>query len=421
MKVCIAGAGIGGLATALSLDAAGFHDVTIAEAVPEICPLGVGINVLPHAMRELDELGLLPQLVESGLDVKQTVYYDQHGNHITSVPRGRAAGYRWPQLSVHRGVLQMLLLDAVQTRLDREIVQTGTAVRGFQPTEGGVAALFQSGSSPQRSQQFDLLVGADGIKSTIRSLLYPHEGDPEWNHCLMYRGVARIDHEFLHAKTVLFAGHHDQRFMLYPIKDTDGSVIFNWGCTIAVDGPLTEHSNWNRRVDPARLLELYSGWRFGSIDVCEIVQAAPDVYEYPMTDRSPLPRWSFERVTLLGDAAHPMYPSGSNGTSQAILDARTLAQELAGRADVAKALRVYEERRLPATAEVIRANRQMADMRVMQVVHERAPKGFDDISDVISPAEISELMTSYQRTAGFESDAVNRRESLSITPGDARR
>ena len=415
METLIAGAGLGGLTSALSMHAVGLDSVRAVEAAPEIRPLGVGINVLPHAIRELDELRLADEVREAGMEVDSTLYYDRHGSRIAAVPRGRAAGHRWPQLSMHRGVLQLRLLDAVRDRLGPQAVTTGVALRGFQATErGALAELESTGTGERHAEECELLIGADGIRSTVRALLYPGEGDPAWNHCMMFRGVARLDHEFAARRSVLFAGHHDQRFMLYPIKDTDGEVILNWGCTIRVDGPLLEHSNWNQRVDREPLLEKYDGWRCDSVTVTDIIGAADEVFQYPMTDRDPLPRWSFGAVTLLGDAAHPMYPSGSNGTSQAILDARILAKLLREQGEIDAALRAYDAERIPATARVIKANRQMADMKVLQVVHERAPDGFREITDVISPAELADLMRGYQVTAGFEPGQLNARTSLSV-------
>lgn len=415
MNVWVAGAGIGGLTAALSLDAAGMRDVRVAEAVPEILPLGVGINVLPHAVRELEELGLRKDLQRIGLEVLKTSYYDQHGNHIATMPRGRAAGHTWPQYSVHRGALQMLLLEQVRQRLGVNAVRTGTAVDGFRPVDNGVTlSLAGVGEGSATEEHAEVLVGADGVKSTLRALLYPDEGEPVWNECLMFRGVAHLEHEFLEQNTVLFAGHHDQRFMLYPIRDMDGRRIMNWGCTLRVGGELPEHSNWNRRVDASMIRDAYSGWRFGSIDVRTIIDSADAIFVYPMVDRDPLSRWSFGRVTLLGDAAHPMYPSGSNGASQAILDARTLAQELTRHADPSDALCAYQDSRLRMTAEVVLANRKMADMRLLQVVHERAPHGFDNIEAVISQAEITEIMQGYQFTAGFEPSQLNARASYSV-------
>lgn len=416
METLIAGAGLGGLTSALSLHAVGLHGVRAVEAAPEIRPLGVGINLLPHATRELDELGLADEIRAAGIEVDSTLYYDRHGGRIAAVPRGRAAGHRWPQLSMHRGVLQLLLLDAVHDRLGPQAVTTGLALRGFQTAgHGTLAELESTVTGERRAEECDLLIGADGIKSTVRALLYPDEGEPAWNHCMMFRGVARLDHEFATHRSVLFAGHYDQRFMLYPIRDTDGDVIFNWGCTYRVDQPLLEHSNWNRRVDREPLLEKYDGWQCDSVTVTDIIEAADEVFQYPMADRDPLPRWSFGAVTLLGDAAHPMYPSGSNGTSQAILDARILAKLLREQGEIGAALRAYDAERIQATARVIEANRQMADMKVLQVVHERAPDGFREITDVISPAELGELMRGYQVTAGFEPGQLNSRASLSVS------
>lgn len=416
MDTVIVGAGVGGLTTALSMHAAQLDEPTIIEAAPEIRPLGVGINVLPHAIRELDELGLADRVREVGTEVDSTLYFDRHGNRITAVKRGRAAGHSWPQLSMHRGALQMMLLEAVQERIGPHAVTTGARLKGFGTENASRMARWETttGSQDHTAHPYDLLIGADGIRSTVRAQLYPGEGEPKWNNCLMFRGVARVDHEFLTERAVLFAGHHDQRFMLYPIKDTNGDLILNWGCTIRVDEPLPEHGNWNKEVDSARLLEKYEGWRLGSVLVTDIIEAADVVFQYPMTDRDPLPRWSFDRVTLLGDAAHPMYPSGSNGTSQAILDARVLAKSLKEEAGIDAALRSYENVRLEATAQVIKANREMGDMKVLQVVHERAPGGFNNISEILSEAEITDLMRSYQMTAGFDPQQLNSRESLGV-------
>ena len=416
MRVFIAGAGVGGLSTALSLDAVGLRDITIAETAPEIRPLGVGINLLPHAVRELSELGLGPELEARGLPVDYMAYYDQYGNHICSTPRGLKAGYRWPQYSLHRGDLQMMLLREVHRRLGSDVVRTGTTVRGFEQWGDhiDVEVTEQRGAQTSASvtHAADVLIAADGINSTVRSLLYPTEGSPRWNQCVMWRGTSRVDNDFLDARTVIFAGHHDQRFMAYPIRNHDGEVILNWIATMRVGGSDLAPEDWNRRVDPEQIIESYRSWTLGPLHVPSVMESNEGVYEYPMTDRDPLPRWSFDRLTLLGDAAHPMYPTGSQGSSQAVLDARVLAKELHSNPDVVTSLKLYEDKRMEATAQVVRSNRQMGDARLLQIVHERAPRGFVDGREVISEAEVREITDRYQVMAGFDPETLNGRPSM---------
>ncbi|HEY1823392.1 MAG TPA: flavin-dependent oxidoreductase [Trebonia sp.] len=411
--IAIAGAGVGGLVTALSLESAGRTDTTVLEAVSELRPLGVGINLLPHAVRELHELGLGDELATHGVPVDWMAYYDQHGNQICRVARGTAAGTKWPQYSLHRGNFQFMLYRRVLEVLGPDAVRTGTRLRSFELTDDGVALETVSGPSQvQEARQYAALIGADGVNSTVRATLYPGEGEACWNGCVMWRGTARLDSDFLQARTVLFAGHHDQRFMGYPIRMPDGELVLNWICTVKVDRPRAAPEDWNRQVDPAEILERYQTWRLGPISVPEVVANADAVYEYPMTDREPLPYWSVGQATLLGDAAHPMYPTGSQGSSQAILDARVLAAELTPDRPVADALAAYDERRRQATAKVVLANRQMADARVLQLVHERAPQGFGRASDVISDAEVQDINARYQRMAGFDPLELNQRKSI---------
>jgi 5-methylphenazine-1-carboxylate 1-monooxygenase len=411
--IVIAGAGVGGLAAALSLKSAGRTDVTVIEAVAALRPLGVGINLLPHAVRELHELGLGDELAIHGVPVDWMAYFDQYGNEICRVARGTAAGYRWPQYSLHRGNFQLMLYRRVLAVLGPHAVRTGTMLRSFELADDAVTVEIVSGQGlPAATEHCAVLVGADGVNSTVRAHLYPNEGEPCWNGCVMWRGTARLDSDFLRARTVIFAGHHDQRFMGYPIRTPDGELVLNWICTVKVNRPKAAPEDWNRRVDPAEIIDRYRAWRLGPISVPEVVASADAVYEYPMTDREPLPQWSFDRVTLLGDAAHPMYPTGSQGSSQAILDARVLAAEFSPDRPVADALAAYDARRCQPTAKVVLANRQMADARVLQLVHERAPQGFAQASDVISDDEVEQINRRYQRMAGFDPEELNQRESF---------
>ncbi|NUP80325.1 MAG: flavin-dependent oxidoreductase [Nonomuraea sp.] len=396
MRIVIAGAGIGGLTAALSLHAAGFERVTVHESARELRPLGVGINLLPHAVRELTELGLADRLAGIGVATAELAYFNRYGTPIWSEPRGLGAGYAWPQYSVHRGRLQLLLLEAVRERLGPDAVRTGSRVTG--PGDE------------------DLLIGADGINSAVRAHLYPDEGPPPWNGLVLWRGMT-YGEPFLTGRSMIMAGDGTRKFVAYPIE-TGGRTLINWIAERPLDGEAPERGNWNRPADVAEIVRHFAGWRFDWLDVPGLITGAEAAYEYPMVDRDPLPRWTFgeasARVTLLGDAAHAMYPIGSNGASQAIIDARVLAHALA-HGDLA----AYEAHRRPATTALQLSNRQMGPEVVMKLAHERAPGGFDDVEKVVPYAERAEIAASYKRTAGFDPASLNERPSWSVTPSGA--
>ncbi|WP_042420479.1 flavin-dependent oxidoreductase [Streptacidiphilus anmyonensis] len=388
MRITIAGGGIGGLAAALSLHAAGFEDVVVCEAAGEIRPLGVGINLLPHAVRELTELGLAGRLAAIGVATAELAYFNRYGQAIWSEPRGLAAGYRWPQYSVHRGELQMMLLDAVRERLGPHAVRTGTRVEGLR-------------------HDSDLLVGADGIHSAVRAALFPGEGAPPWNGLVLWRGTTRADRPFLTGRSMIMAGDGTQKFVAYPIGD--GRLV-NWIAERPIDGEPPERGDWNRPADLAAVVAHFADWTFDWLDVPGLITAAEAAYEYPMVDREPLPFWTRDDVVLLGDAAHAMYPVGSNGASQAIIDARVLAHSLATTGGTA----AYEELRRPATAALQLANRRQGPEIVMRLAHERAPGGFEDIERVVPLEERAGIAASYKRTAGFDPALLNERASWSV-------
>ncbi len=387
MRITIAGGGIGGLATALSLHAAGFEDVVIHEATQEIRPLGVGINLLPHAVRELTELGLADRLAAISVPTAELAYFNRHGQAIWSEPRGLAAGYRWPQYSVHRGRLQLLLLDAVRERLGAHAVRTASRITGLR-------------------HDGDLLVGADGIHSAVRAALFPDEGAPPWNGLVLWRGTTRAE-PFLTGRSMVMAGDGSQKFVAYPIGD--GRLI-NWIAERPLDGEPPERGNWNRPADLAAVVAHFTDWRFDWLDVPDTIARAEAAFEYPMVDREPLPHWSGDGVVLLGDAAHAMYPVGSNGASQAIIDARVLAHSLATTGSTT----AYEELRRPATTALQLANRRQGPEIVMRLAHERAPGGFDDIEAIVPLTERAEIAASYKRTAGFDPALLNERASWSV-------
>jgi 5-methylphenazine-1-carboxylate 1-monooxygenase len=419
MRVIIVGAGIGGLTLALSLHAAGI-EAEVFEAAPELRPLGVGINVLPHAMRELTELGLEPAMAARGIPTGALMYANRFGQEIWREPRGRGAGYDWPQYSIHRGALQMLLLEAVQSRLGEASVHLDHEAVAVDPDAGAVSFRSRAAGAALAPASGDVVVAADGIHSMLRAQFYPDEGPPIWNRRVLWRGVT-LAKPYLNGRTMVMAGHQDQKFVCYPIDpavETEGQALINWIAELRFpDETEWRREDWNR---PGRLedfLPRFADWRFAWLDVPELIGGAETVYEYPMVDRDPVDRWTFGRLTLMGDAAHPMYPIGSNGASQAILDARTLAFELATRPDVPAALAAYEEARRPATSKLVLANRGNGPEQVMQLAHQRAPEGFAHIHDVLSPAELEEVAANYKRLAGFDKEALNARPSLTPAVG----
>jgi 2-polyprenyl-6-methoxyphenol hydroxylase-like FAD-dependent oxidoreductase len=403
----IAGGGIGGLAAALSLHEVGIG-VEVHESVTEIRPLGVGINLLPHAVRELDAMGLLDALRVTAVEPTSLVYCSERGQEIWREPRGAAAGYPWPQLSIHRGVLQQVLLDTFVERIGAEHLHLGHRLVHTDADDATARGTFEvRGDGSEIVAEGDVLIAADGLHSTARAQRYPDEGAPKWSGSLLWRGTAEVE-PVLDGRSMVWAGYREQKFVAYPITDLpDGRQVLNFVAELRRPGSdLGRDEDWNRPGRPEDFLPAFEDWRFDWLDVPAVIRASPGTYLFPMVDRDPVDRWTFGRATLLGDSAHPMYPIGSNGASQAILDGRVLAGCLRAEPDVTAALARYEEARRPPTAAIVEANRGLGPEIPMQLVHERAPDGFDDIDDVISRTEIDEVTESYRRTAGFALSAM---------------
>ncbi|MGO4711070.1 flavin-dependent oxidoreductase [Bradyrhizobium sp. 2TAF24] len=411
MTVLIAGGGIGGLTLALSLHQIGI-EAKIFESVPELRPLGVGINVLPHAVRELTELGLADRLDLFGVRTRELAYFSKRGQPIWSEPRGLEAGYRWPQFSIHRGILQQILLDTVIERLGRHAVLTRHHLAEFAETGDGVRARFidRATGADTGSYEGTLLIAADGIHSAVREKLYPQEGAPLWNGRILWRGITTAD-AFLSGRTMIMAGHERLKFVCYPITssaDSNGKFQINWVAERLLDPDYQwRREDYNRSARLDEFLPWFEDWRFDWLDLPGLIRNCPHAYEYPLVDRDPLDRWTFGRVTLLGDAAHPMYPIGSNGASQAILDARVLTREILQHGESHAALAAYEAERRPATTELVKLNRRNGPEQVMQLVEERAPQGYNVVTDVLSQQELEEIANNYKRVAGFQVEALN--------------
>lgn len=405
MTVIIAGAGIGGLTTALMLHARGIR-VRIHEAAREVREVGVGINVLPHAIRELSELGLLEALDRVGVRTRKLSYLTRQGQEVWSELRGMHAGHEVPQFSIHRGRLQKVIHDAVIDRLGADAIRTGRRLEGFIQDEGGVTAHFSdthlgAGGETVRGE---VLICADGIHSAGRRVFYPNEGPPSWQGVVMWRGACDWP-VWEDGESMAIGGGLGGKFVLYPIAPpVKGRQLMNWVVNVRIkDGAMSPPppDSWSRQATLAQVLPHALRFHVPGMDIGALVRAAPAIYEYPMADRDPLPRWTFGRVTLLGDAAHPMYPVGSNGASQAILDARCLADALARSEHPMAALWTYEKERLPKTAEVVRTNRVGGPERVIDEVEKRAPAGFKDIEQVLCHADRKAIVGGYATLAGY--------------------
>lgn len=399
MRVLIAGGGVGGLTLALCLHQRGIP-CTVFEAAETIRPLGVGINTLPHAIRELAGLGLLPGLDAVAVRTRELRYLNRFGQEIWVEKRGTWAGHDVPQFSIHRGHLHHLLWGAAQERLGAAALVTGARLAGFEQDADGVTARFADG----RTARGEALIGADGIHSVLRAALHPEDGGIRWNGIQMWRGAVDWP-EFEGGDTMIVAGDMTEKLVLYPIAagSRPGMRLTNWVVCAQVGDPARpppRREDWSRPGRIEEVLPHVARFRIPFLDVESLVRATPEFWEYPMCDRDPLPWWTQGRVTLLGDAAHPMYPVGSNGASQAVIDARCLADLLAG-GDAVAALAAYEAERLPKTAEIVRTNRRGGPERVVDVVSERAPEGFTRLEDVIAREELAAIAGGYAAMAGF--------------------
>jgi 5-methylphenazine-1-carboxylate 1-monooxygenase len=403
MSVLIIGGGIGGLTLALTLHDAGIES-RVFEATPEIRPLGVGINVLPHASAELCRLGLDAELTRVSVEPAEAAFFNRFGQHILSEPLGRAAGYGFPQFSIHRGELQMMLLDAVRHRLGDGAVSTGCRCTSVDQDDTGATARFVDSTAGRElpSQRGDVVIACDGLHSVIRKQLHRSEGAPVYSGINMWRGVTVWD-PILTGKTMIRAGWFTHgKLVIYPIResvDSRGRQLVNW--LVELETPADILRDWNRRGRLEDFIGWFADWRFEWLDVPAFLRAAEVVFEFPMVDQDPLPRWTDGRVTLLGDAAHPMYARGSNGAAQAILDARVLADCIVEHGLAPAALHAYEAQRRPATAAIVEMNRSNPPDAILREVFERTGDArFSRIEDVVSPDELIALLDRYKQVTG---------------------
>jgi 2-polyprenyl-6-methoxyphenol hydroxylase-like FAD-dependent oxidoreductase len=412
MDIAIVGGGIGGLTLALALHQRGLA-CRVYESAPEVRELGVGITLLPHAMRELTALGLGESLASQGIENRESCFFNRFGQLIYSEPRGRIAGYPVPEVGIHRGRVHLTLWRAAVERLGAERLVSDHHCVGLEQSGGRVTLRFRSTQTGAAREPItaDVVVACDGVNSAVRRQFYPD--DPLcFGGINTWRGVTRAK-PFLTGRSYVRVGSIQRgNLVIYPIADDvdgDGRQLINWTSQVAQPG--YERNDWNK---PGRLedfLPIYAGWTFDWLDIPDLLRRSDVIFEYPMVDRDPIDRWTFGRVTLLGDAAHPMYPRGSNGAAQAILDARALADRLAAGGDPAAALAAYEAARSGPTARVVRTNReQPPDYLIRRVEELVGDAPFDDLDRYISRAELRGFSEEYKRVTGFTRDDVTEPE-----------
>lgn len=402
-RIAIVGGGIAGMALALGLHR---HSISarVYEAAPQITEIGVGITVLPHGMRELAALGLADQILAAGIENRESAFFNRFGQKLFAEPRGKLAGYPQPEVGIHRGKLHGILLSAVRERLGADAVMVDHQCTGLDQSDTAVTLHFTATSdgSFRAPVEADCVIACDGVNSAVRRLFYPDE-TVAFTGINTWRGVTRRK-PILDGRTYMRIGSiKTGKIVIYPIvDDVDGSgdQLINWIAEIETD--VAHRNDWNQTGDRADFLPIYESFNFDWLDVGQLIRDADTVLEYPMVDKDPVARWTFGRVTFAGDAAHPMYPRGSNGSAQALIDVRTLADLLAVETDPRAAFAAYEAERRPATAEVVRTNRtsppDIINLKVEELVGDRR---FDKLDDHISQAELRALSDQYKRVAGF--------------------
>jgi 2-polyprenyl-6-methoxyphenol hydroxylase-like FAD-dependent oxidoreductase len=409
--VIVAGGGIGGLATALTLHQIGVPCV-VFEAVREMRPLGVGINLQPNAVRELYDLGLTQSDLDGiGLPAKEWALVGLNGNDIYAEPRGSLAGYNWPQYSVHRGQLHMLLHDKVVERIGPQAVKLGSRVTGYRKnSNGGVTAFIEGPDGAMSEQTGALLIGADGIHSAIRAQMHPAQPPIHWGGAIMWRGTT-WGKPIRTGASFVGLGTHRQRVVFYPISQPDprtGLSMINWIAEVTMDNSEGwKQRGWFRQVPTADFAHHFADWVWDWLDVPAMIRDADSAFENPMIDRDPVPTWRDGPVVLMGDAAHAMYPTGSNGGSQAVVDARILGAAMVAYGVTPEALAAYDDTLCGPISQLILRNRGAGPFGLLNMVDERCGGTFDNIDDVIPPAERTAFMAGYKAAAGFAIEKLN--------------
>lgn len=410
-RVLIAGGGIGGLATALTLHQIGVP-CTVFEAVRELKPLGVGINLQPNAVRELHDLEIGSwDLDRVGLPAREWVLVGLNGNDIYSEPRGVQAGYRWPQYAVHRGRFHMLLADEIEERMGEDAIRLDSRVTGYRKNDdGSVTALISHSDGTTSEETGALLVGADGIHSAVRAQMHPDQPPIHWGGALMWRGTTQAK-PIRTGASFVGLGTHCHRMVFYPISRPDpatGLATINWIAEVTFDAKTDwQQSGWFRQVPISDFIHHFDGWVWDWLDVPALIAGAETAFANPMIDRDPVPTWVDGPVALIGDAAHAMYPTGSNGASQAIVDSRVLGAAMLDHGVTPAALAAYDEKLCEPISKLVLRNRGAGPFGLLNLVDERCGGVFDNIDDIIPPEERAEFMAGYKAAAGFAAEQLN--------------
>jgi 2-polyprenyl-6-methoxyphenol hydroxylase-like FAD-dependent oxidoreductase len=408
--VIIAGGGIGGLSLALTLHQIGVP-CRVFESVSTMKPLGVGINIQPNAVRELYAMGLGSEVLDTiGLQAKEWSLVGLNGKDVYAEPRGLEAGYHWPQYAVHRGQLQMLLHRTVAERLGKDAVKTGHKITGYQNTDSGVTVSMTTEQGDAMEVEGSVLIAADGLHSAVRAQMHPDQAPIHWGGAVMWRGTT-MARPIRTGASFVGLGTHRQRIVFYPISPVDpntGLALINWIAEVTMDNSQGwTHGDWNKKAELADFIHHFEDWNYDWVDIQAMLRGASDVYEYPMIDRDPVPTWVDNHVALIGDAAHVMYPTGSNGASQAIVDARVLGAAMVEYGVNATALNAYNEQLCEAVSAVVLRNRGAGPFAILNELDKRCDGLFDEIEAVFPEVERHEMMAGYKAAAGFAIEALN--------------
>lgn len=405
-RVVIAGGGIAGLTAALALHRVGCTDITVLERSRSLEPLGAGINLMPQAVRELDRLGVLDDLRRISIETSELIYTTARGEEIWREKRGAAAGFRWPQLSIHRGWLQQCLAEHVRTRLGEATIRTGAHVVDAKTTaedNAEVSVRYRDRDSGiEQYLHADLIIGSDGIRSAVRPVVVPTDAGPRAVSQIVWRGMAWIP-SFMDGRTMVIAGNEDHKVVFYPIADEGGQALVNW----AAAGPLdtdddAEHGNWNLPVEPRSFAPHFEGWHVRGVDVAELIYASGTGFAYPMVDLDPLDRWVQGSIVIIGDAAHAMYPVGSNGATQSIIDGASLAFHLGRSRSVETGLAAFERERLPRCRSIQKSNRRRGPEIVIDLAASRVPRQYTTVVEAFAPGELEAIAARYARTTALD-------------------
>jgi 2-polyprenyl-6-methoxyphenol hydroxylase-like FAD-dependent oxidoreductase len=420
-KVIIAGGGIGGLTLALTLHQIGVPFLVL-ETSHTMRPLGVGINIQPNAVRELFELGLTSEVLGTiGVPAKEWALVGLNGREVYSEKRGLDAGYNWPQFAAHRGELLMLLYRTLIERAGAESVMLDARVDKYLKRPSGEVDVSVRGSDGSRFQiSGRLLIGADGIHSAVRAQMHPDQPPIHWGGAIMWRGTVRAK-PLRTESSFIGLGTHQHRMVIYPISKpaADGTVLTNWIAELTVDrneGWLG--NNWFKEVPIESFAHHFESFRYDWLDVPTMLNKSECGYMNPMIDRDPVATWVDGPVALMGDAAHAMYPTGSNGASQAIVDARVIGAAILTRGLTPDALKLYDNQLCKKVSELVLRNRLAGPFGLLDILNDRCGGVFENIDTIIPLEERNEFMSKYKAAAGFAIEALN--EAPQTIPSNAK-